>query len=392
MLIFYCEQCSQRVKQEDIASGRAVKTSETGVLCAACSPKKADASAGTSPKLQRTSGANPILGTAPRRSVNAPSRKEPAPAPTTAHAKGAPQKQSSSTAVLGLAGLGIMLMIAGIYLTMRKKETPQAAGSGTAAVTTAAIAAPAVKTEAPVKAPEKPPVQPVAEKAAAPAVAPASANAESSPAQALAERQKQAEKEMEDLRTQRATKLLEEHKAAFARNAIGPFIYQTKLRQIASTYRSTAAAAEAEKLMAELKIPAAISGRFVRIENTGENRILSLAEVQIFSGGKNIATGGKATQSSQYEHGAAPLAIDGNTDGAYDRRSVTHTQGENSPWWEVDLQNDAEIQAITVFNRHECSDRLQGFKVQILNASHGLVWETVVAQIPNPSVTVEPGR
>src|SRR5262249_26282095 len=59
--------------------------------------------------------------------------------------------------------------------------------------------------------------------------------------------------------------------------------------------------------------PKPVTARFVRVENTGPERILSLAEVEVMSGGANIATRGKATQSSTDYDGLAPLAIDGNT-------------------------------------------------------------------------------
>ncbi|MGI9516443.1 MAG: PVC-type heme-binding CxxCH protein, partial [Pirellulaceae bacterium] len=53
-------------------------------------------------------------------------------------------------------------------------------------------------------------------------------------------------------------------------------------------------------------------GRYVRIELPGDQRTLTLAEVDVMSGGRNIAPGGSATQSST-NHGAGPeLAIDGN--------------------------------------------------------------------------------
>ena len=55
--------------------------------------------------------------------------------------------------------------------------------------------------------------------------------------------------------------------------------------------------------------------RFVRVELPGEQRLLSLAEVQVFSGGANVATKGKASQSSTDYDGPAALAIDGNTNG-----------------------------------------------------------------------------
>ena len=39
------------------------------------------------------------------------------------------------------------------------------------------------------------------------------------------------------------------------------------------------------------------SARFVRVSLSGEKRVLTLAEVEVKSGGKNIATAGKETQS-----------------------------------------------------------------------------------------------
>src|SRR4030095_2813377 len=50
--------------------------------------------------------------------------------------------------------------------------------------------------------------------------------------------------------------------------------------------------------------------RFVRVELPGKDRILSLAEVEVFSGGKNIATKGTASQSSIDYGGEPARAID----------------------------------------------------------------------------------
>ena len=48
--------------------------------------------------------------------------------------------------------------------------------------------------------------------------------------------------------------------------------------------------------------------------------------MQVFSGGKNIALGGKATQSSTANGGDASHAIDGKTDGAFGSGTQTHTE------------------------------------------------------------------
>lgn len=49
--------------------------------------------------------------------------------------------------------------------------------------------------------------------------------------------------------------------------------------------------------------------RFVRIELPGDKRILTLAEVEVFVAGKNIAPGGKATQSFIDDRVASPVSI-----------------------------------------------------------------------------------
>ena len=65
--------------------------------------------------------------------------------------------------------------------------------------------------------------------------------------------------------------------------------------------------------------------RFVRIELPGDKRILTLAEVEVFSGGRNIAAGGKATQSSTHGGGVASKGIDGNKDPDWGKQGQTHT-------------------------------------------------------------------
>ena len=59
-------------------------------------------------------------------------------------------------------------------------------------------------------------------------------------------------------------------------------------------------------------------------------RTLSLAEVQVFSGPTNIATGGTATQSSEQHGGHPTRAIDGNTDSNWYVNGDTYT---NSNWY-----------------------------------------------------------
>ncbi|MGL4550169.1 MAG: discoidin domain-containing protein, partial [Gemmataceae bacterium] len=131
-------------------------------------------------------------------------------------------------------------------------------------------------------------------------------------------------------------------------------------------------------------------GRYVRVELPGPQRTLTLAEVQAFSGGVNVARKGKATQHSTASGGPASKAIDGKTSGTYEDGASTHTrEGVNSPWWEVDLGADYPLEAITVWNRTDgaLGSRLKNYTVKILDARRNVVFEK--AKNPTPEVKAE---
>ena len=115
--------------------------------------------------------------------------------------------------------------------------------------------------------------------------------------------------------------------------------------------------------------------RYIRIELPGAGKLLQLAEVQVWSGGENIALRGEAKQSSTYADAEAKRAIDGNTAGEYAKGSVAHT-GDNdaNPWWEVDLENEAPIDRIVIWNRAELPERMDGFRLLALDANRREVW------------------
>src|SRR6185369_3309978 len=106
----------------------------------------------------------------------------------------------------------------------------------------------------------------------------------------------------------------------------------------------------------------------VRIQ-LGNADFLSLAEVQVLTpaaGGPNdLAQGMQATQSSSYPGSpSANAAADGNTDGNYYRNSVTATNQEFFPWWQVDLQASSTVNSVVVWNRTDCcGTRLNDFWV-----------------------------
>ena len=131
------------------------------------------------------------------------------------------------------------------------------------------------------------------------------------------------------------------------------------------------------------------SGRFVRVELPGKDKILSLAEVQVFRGSENVARRGEAKQVSTAFEGPANLAIDGKTDGRYNEaKSTTHADRGDDPWWEVDLKSSGPVDRVVVWNRTDngLHTRLSDFRVVLLDEARKPVWTQSVAPAPNPSV------
>ena len=118
-------------------------------------------------------------------------------------------------------------------------------------------------------------------------------------------------------------------------------------------------------------------GRFVRIELQGR-RTLTLAEVEVYSDGRNVALRGKATQKNTAYGGLAERAIDGNKNGDYGDGGQTHTR-ENTPnpWWEVDLGAAVPIDSVAVWNRTDGDyyTRLDRYTVKVLGERRNVVFE-----------------
>jgi hypothetical protein len=137
-----------------------------------------------------------------------------------------------------------------------------------------------------------------------------------------------------------------------------------------------------------------VRGKYVRIELPGADRILSLAEVEVFAAGENIARGGKPSQVSTDFGGEAGRAIDGVTDGDYfAANSVTHTATQADPWWEVEWSKPTAIERIVVWNRTDGSvgSRLAGGVVTILDERRQVVWSQVMGGAPAPAAEFTPG-
>ena len=84
---------------------------------------------------------------------------------------------------------------------------------------------------------------------------------------------------------------------------------------------------------------------------------------------ENIALGKRVTQSSTAFGGDARRAVDGKVDGNYDHNSVTHTDFQSKPWWQVDLAKEETIRQINIYNRTDTAqDRLANFDVILLDS------------------------
>ncbi|MBM3845415.1 MAG: dehydrogenase [Verrucomicrobia bacterium] len=130
--------------------------------------------------------------------------------------------------------------------------------------------------------------------------------------------------------------------------------------------------------------------RFVRIQ-LPRRGTLTLAEVEVFSEGRNVARQGKARQSSVSSGGEASRAIDGGTDGSFGSGTQTHSQeNENNPWWEVDLGTEVPVDSVVVWNRTdaELGRRLDGFTLTLLASDRSEVFGKSGVSAPERSVTI----
>ena len=129
---------------------------------------------------------------------------------------------------------------------------------------------------------------------------------------------------------------------------------------------------------------------YVRIELPGDKRVLTLAEVQVYSDAKNIATKGAASQINVANGGVASRGIDGGTSGIYGQGLSTHTAECSDPWWELKLVEPAVVYSVKVFNRTEgnLGKRLEGFRLTLLDESRDVIFEQKENPAPEESVSI----
>ncbi|MEI7954802.1 MAG: SUMF1/EgtB/PvdO family nonheme iron enzyme [Verrucomicrobiota bacterium] len=131
---------------------------------------------------------------------------------------------------------------------------------------------------------------------------------------------------------------------------------------------------------ARAEAPPTVMGRYVHVMLPGNNhRELALAEVEVFSTGKNVAFHMSTRQTSVGGDGVSERAVDGNTDGDGAAASTAYTHAPFiDPAWEVDLGKPVAIDKIVVWTPR--IDLMNDMRVFVLNAHRKVIWGTSLAK------------
>jgi hypothetical protein len=109
---------------------------------------------------------------------------------------------------------------------------------------------------------------------------------------------------------------------------------------------------------------------------------------------RNWALHASASQSSTALGADASRAVDGNTNGDWNTGSVTHTNQEIDPFWEVDLGAAHYIDEIRIWNRTDCcAERLNNYIVAFTNSKAGFQHRDLASTLgenstPHPATAV----
>jgi hypothetical protein len=90
------------------------------------------------------------------------------------------------------------------------------------------------------------------------------------------------------------------------------------------------------------------------------------AEVEVFSGGVNVAAGKTVTGSSLYAGDRFPHSnlVDGN------KKNFAHTKNAAVEWFLIDLGEEYEIESVVITNRTQCCQaRMENTKIQLSKTS-----------------------
>lgn len=95
-----------------------------------------------------------------------------------------------------------------------------------------------------------------------------------------------------------------------------------------------------------------------------------------FNADGNLAFQKPTMQKSTAFGGDSSFAVDGNWDGNFYDNSVTHTNLEYFPWWQVDLQSSQFISFIEIFNRTDCCAGRLG-AIAVMTSDDMVNWNSI---------------
>ncbi|MEI6645725.1 MAG: SUMF1/EgtB/PvdO family nonheme iron enzyme [bacterium] len=136
---------------------------------------------------------------------------------------------------------------------------------------------------------------------------------------------------------------------------------------------------------------APMTGRFVRLERTalaGQKQCLSIAEVQVFCGGKNIAPEGRpdmtdASQNQRRCPASAAISGDTNTQWCEPNNNIAQSGSSEHPWWEVDLLGEKSIDRLVLWGAQD------GQSVLILGEDRKVKWAQTLVKPPKENAILE---
>ncbi|OCT83273.1 hypothetical protein XELAEV_18025810mg [Xenopus laevis] len=132
-----------------------------------------------------------------------------------------------------------------------------------------------------------------------------------------------------------------------------------------------------------------MEGRYVTIVLLGNEKSLTLCEVQVFGltvetpngerngdfeqqkenhGAKNVAPQGIPYQSSYYgQKEQAKRVIDGSLASNYMEGDCCHTEKQMHPWWQLDMKSKMRVHSVAITNRGDCCrERINGAEIRPL--------------------------
>ncbi|XP_067303757.1 fucolectin-like isoform X2 [Pseudorasbora parva] len=111
-----------------------------------------------------------------------------------------------------------------------------------------------------------------------------------------------------------------------------------------------------------------MEGRYVTLIIPGDQKILTLCEVEVYGYlAENLAVDGAATQSSTSGDEFAEKAVDRGLQQLY--TGCSSTLIETNPWWRLDLRDVYRVSKVVVTNRKQCcAERINGAEIHIGNS------------------------